>query len=148
MCCRALALAVVLALAAAMPAGAGNGNDGQAPARVAQNTQNTEGGASAPEAPPRIELTPDQRHVLFTSITSKTHVSTAAPPDFLPKPGDVVPAGVELLPLPDAVLKLMPKLQGYVCALVANQALLVDPKSRRVIEVISEGTAPPAPARS
>ncbi|HET9904211.1 MAG TPA: DUF1236 domain-containing protein [Xanthobacteraceae bacterium] len=95
----------------------------------------------------RINLSPSERQVLFTSITSKKHVSTAAPPDFLPTAGAVVPESVELQPIPDAALKLLPQLKGYVCALVANQALIVDPQSRRIVEIVNEDRAP-APARS
>lgn len=140
MWCRALAAAVFIL---AGFASAGVQGRPIATSQIAQSA-----GASDPAPQPGLDLTPEQRHVLFASISSKTHVSTAAPPDFLPKPGDVVPASVELQPLPQAALELIPKLQGYVCALVANQALLVDPQSRRIIEVISESTPQSAPARS
>jgi hypothetical protein len=97
---------------------------------------------------PKLELTAEQRHVLFTSVTSMTHVSTAAPPGFMPKTGDTVPEGVEMLAVPDAVVKLIPKLADYRCALVANQVLIVEPQSRRIVDIVAEGTAPPMPARS
>lgn len=104
--------------------------------------------AEAPVAPAALGLTASQRHVLFTSISSRTHKSTAAPPTFLPELGAVVPPSVEVLPIPDAALELMPKLRGYVSALVANQALIIDSKSRQIVEIISEHTTPQTPPPS
>jgi hypothetical protein len=96
-------------------------------------------------APPSLELSESQRQVLFASISSKTHRSTAAPANFLPKLGDVVPPGIETQPVPDAAVELIPKLRGFDCALIANQALIVDPKSRQIIEIVSGGGAATPP---
>jgi hypothetical protein len=102
---------------------------------------------SSEPAPASLELTPSQRQVLFTSISSKTHRSTAAPPNVLPKLGDVVPPSVEVAPIPDAVLELSPKLRGYACAMVADQVLILDGTSHRIVEIVSAGkdAAPAAP---
>jgi hypothetical protein len=132
---------VVFAAALLLASPAGGAVAAEAPAGTAPPTAES-------ATPPKLDLTADQRHVLFASITSKTHVSTAAPPNFLPKIGDPVPDSVEMLAVPDAVVKLIPKLADYRCALVANQVLIVDPQSRRIIDIVTEGAAPPAPTRS
>ena len=128
---RALSLAAVLALAF------GAGATAQVTSPPATETEK-----------PALELSVAQQQLIFTSISSKTHKSTAAPPNFLPTVGVVVPAGVELLPIPDAVLEVVPKLRGYVCALVANQALIVDVQSRKIVAVIGGGNEPKAPSPS
>jgi hypothetical protein len=98
---------------------------------------------------PRLDLSVEQRQLIFTSISSMIHKSTAAPAAFLPAIGVSVPTAVETLPIPDTVVEVVPKLRGYVCALVANQALIIDPKSRKVIEILSGGSEPRnPPARS
>jgi hypothetical protein len=107
-----------------------------------------QGGAPSGADKPTLELSVEQRQLIFTSITSRTHKSTAAPANFLPALGATVPAGVEVLPIPDTVLEVVPKLRGYVCALIANQALIIDPQSRRVIEVIGTSGEPRKPAPS
>ncbi|MBX6425902.1 MAG: DUF1236 domain-containing protein [Variibacter sp.] len=129
----------VMAVAAALALVAGADRDAKAQGAAP---------AATPEPsrlPKPLDLAPEQRDLVFASLRSKTHRSTAAPPNFLPEPGAVVPASVELMPIPDVALELVPSLRDYVCALIANQAVIVDPKTRQVIEVITEPPEPRAP---
>jgi hypothetical protein len=95
--------------------------------------------ATQPGTPsvPGLELSPAQRQTIYQSISSQTHRSTAAPPTFSPTIGSHVPDGVELTPMPKTVVELIPRTRDYEFAMVADHVLIVDPKSKQVIEVIS-----------
>lgn len=91
---------------------------------------------AAAAVPPGLELTPEQRQLIMTSVSSKTSQSTAAPDTFTPAVGATVPPSVEVSPMPDTLSQVVPKLKGYEYAFVAGQVLLIDPKSKQVVEVI------------
>lgn len=93
--------------------------------------------ASDPAALPKLELSPDQRQVIFTSLTSQTHKSTAAPSTFGATVGAHVPDAVETEPLPATVVSLIPQLRGYDGAVVSEQVLIVEPKTRQIVDVIT-----------
>lgn len=103
-------------------------------AAVSARAQTT---ASDPAELPKLELSAEQRQIVFTSLTSQTHKSTAAPATFGPRVGAHVPEAVETAPLPATVVTLIPQLKGYEGAVVAEQALIVDPKTKQIVEVIT-----------
>jgi len=87
---------------------------------------------------PGVKLTPAQRQLIYASISKQTHKSTAAPLTFGATVGAVVPEPVELTPMPETIVDVVPQTRGYSYAFVSAQVLIVDPKSRQIIEVISE----------
>ena len=95
--------------------------------------------AENPAAVPSLDLSQSQRHTIYQSVKSQTSKSTAAPSTFLPRVGATVPAGVDLAPMPKVIADLIPKTATFLCALVADQAIIVEPKSRQVVEVIVDG---------
>jgi hypothetical protein len=86
--------------------------------------------------PPGLELTPEQRQLIMTSVSSRTSQSTAAPDTFHPAVGATVPSSVETSPMPDTLAQVLPRLKGYEFAMVSGQVLIIDPKSKQVVEVI------------
>ena len=86
--------------------------------------------------PPGLELTPEQRQLIMTSVSSRTSQSTAAPDTFHPAVGATVPPSVETSPLPDTLAQVMPRLKGYEFAMVSGQVLIIDPTSKQVVELI------------
>jgi hypothetical protein len=38
--------------------------------------------------------------------------------------------------MPDALAQVLPRLKGYEFAMVSGQVLIIDPKSKQVVEVI------------
>jgi hypothetical protein len=50
--------------------------------------------------------------------------------------GAHVPDAITLEPLPKTVAELVPKIADYQYAFVANEVLIVEPRSRTVVEVI------------
>jgi len=59
-----------------------------------------------------------------------------APVGFRAAVGAHVPDSIKLEPLPKAVVELVPRTVDYEYAFVANQVLIVEPRSRTVVEVI------------
>lgn len=63
--------------------------------------------------------------------------------------GAPLPGDVELLPLPPAVVSLVPEYQGYEYVVVADQVVIVQPSTRLVVEIITPTSvaeaAPPTP---
>ena len=95
------------------------------------------GAAQTPDQATRgLELSPAQRQTIYQSV-SKTQKNNAAPIGFRPAVGSVVPKGVDLAPLPDTLGKVIPEARGYEVAMVEKQILLVDPRSKVVIALMT-----------
>ena len=83
-----------------------------------------------------LELNPSQRETIYQSI-SKTQKNNAAPIGFRPAVGSVVPKGIDLAPLPDTLGEMIPEARGYEVAMVEKQILLVDPRSKVVVALMT-----------
>ncbi len=90
-----------------------------------------------PATAPDLKLSSAQKTTIYTSISNLNRKETA-PPTFRAAVGAIVPPSINLQPLPKTVVELAPIVGGYDYAMVANQVLLVDPKNRQVVEVISQ----------
>ena len=102
---------------------------------TAAQAQSTNPGQDAANLP-RIELTDAQKQTIFTSVTNQ-NFKNSAPPDFQPIVGAVVPSSIPLEDMPKTIVELAPRTDGFQLARVVNQVVIVDPKSRRVVEVIA-----------
>ena len=91
------------------------------------------GGASSAQAQAVIELSPDQRTTVYSTIT-RERVRTPPPAGLSFRVGAAVPAEVELYAVPDAVE--VPAIRRYRYTVWNNQVVLVDPGSRKVIQII------------
>ena len=96
--------------------------------------------------PPSLKLSPAQRQLIYASISSRTHTSTAAPPNFGASIGGHLPEAVQLAPLPETIIEVVPQLRGHAYAFVGGQVLIVEPTARRIVEVIA-ASATERPAR-
>ena len=95
--------------------------------------------ATATDAPrdvPSLELSQSQREAIYQSISNRQAKKDTAPIGFRAAVGAHVPDSIKLEPLPKAVVELVPKTVDYEYAFVANQVLIVEPRSRTVVEVI------------
>jgi hypothetical protein len=108
---------------------------GSAPA-LAQGAATHPGAEANPAGVPNLKLTAAQKQTVYSSISSQKQKETA-PPTFHAAVGAVVPGSVELQSLPKTIVELIPELKDYEYAMVANQVLLVDPKSKQVVEIIN-----------
>jgi hypothetical protein len=109
---------------------------GSAVPAAAQATPAHPGAEMNPAAVPSLKLTAAQKQTIYSSISSQKQRETA-PPTFHAAVGVVVPSSVDLQPLPKTIVELIPELKDYEYAMVTNQVLLVDPKSKQVIEIIN-----------
>lgn len=105
----------------------------------------TTGGAPAQTATqdaaagPRIALSDAQRHTIYQSV-SRTQKNHAAPTGFRVSVGATLPPGVDVAPMPDTLVTLMPEAKPYAVAMIEKQVVLIDPSTRRVATVITEET--------
>ena len=88
-----------------------------------------------------IDFTTAQKQTVYQSV-AETRKNNAAPVGFRAAVGAIVPTGVELAPVPKTIAELMPQTKGLEAALVEGEVLLVDPREKKVIAVI---TAQPQP---
>ncbi|HET7679926.1 MAG TPA: DUF1236 domain-containing protein [Xanthobacteraceae bacterium] len=109
---------------------------GSAAPAAAQATPAHPGAEGNPAAVPSLKLTAAQKQTIYSSISSQKQRETA-PPTFRAAVGAVVPPSVELQALPKTIVDLIPELKDYEYAMVTNQVLLVDPKTKQVIEIIN-----------
>jgi hypothetical protein len=107
---------------------------GGIPAAGQETTANP--GATAKPTVPGIKLSAEQRQTIYASINNQKQKETA-PATFIAQVGAVVPTTVELQPMPKTIVELIPELKDYEYAMVTNQVLLVDPKSKQVVEIIN-----------
>ena len=127
----AIAAVLVAACLAVGPAAAQVGGERGSAAREAPAAA-----TDAPRDAPRLELSDTQREAIYQSISNRRSKKDTAPVGFRAAVGAHVPDAIALEMLPKAVAELVPKIADYEYAFVANQVLIVDPRSRTVVEVI------------
>jgi hypothetical protein len=92
-------------------------------------------------APAHVDFTIAQKQTLYQSI-SKTQKNNAAPVGFRAAVGALAPSGVELAPVPLTIAELIPQTKGLEAALVEGEVLLVDPRDKKVIAIITPQSQP------
>jgi len=118
------------------PRGSSPGNPASVQASPAEpGPQST---SDAPHNVPNLGLSPSQKQLVYKSIHSQGAKKSAEPVGFRSAIGSHVPDAIEVTALPKTIIELIPVLENYSYAFVANQVLIVDPQSKMVIEVISE----------
>lgn len=88
-------------------------------------------------AAPDLGLSAAQKQTIYTSISNQNQKETA-PLTFRAAVGSIVPDMIKTQPLPKTIVQLLPQTGNYEYAMVANQVLLVDPQSKKIVEVISQ----------
>lgn len=61
--------------------------------------------------------------------------------------GVAVPGTVRLRPVPEEIVSVYPQFRGYEFAMVRDEVVIVDPKTREVVEVVGRGNAARAEPR-
>jgi hypothetical protein len=139
-CGSAATLLLAMAIAAGPAAAQGTGSGSPDAGNVGRDSPAKDSpGVSAPDAPrdvPSLELSQSQQQAIYQSISTRQSKKDTAPPGFRAAVGAQLPASIQLEPLPKAVMELVPKTADYEYAFVANQVLIVEPRSRIVVEVI------------
>jgi hypothetical protein len=93
-----------------------------------------------------VNLTAQQKQTIAQSVQSEK--GQPAPAGFLPKVGESVPQSMSMHQLPSSVTTQVPAAKDLqYTKLDNNEVLLIDPKARRVAEIIMPtGTTGAAPA--
>jgi hypothetical protein len=97
-----------------------------------------------------VNLTPQQKQTIAQSVQAEK--GQPAPAGFLPRVGAMVPQTMSMRQLPANVTTQVRAARGFDYAkLNSNEILLIDPKDRRVAEIITPsdttGAAPPPTSR-
>jgi hypothetical protein len=93
----------------------------------------------APEATaPALELSAAQKQTIYQSVSSRSQKNNAAPPGFRAAVGMHVPETIELVAMPDTLATVIPAVKGYEVAMVEKQVVVVDPKSKVVVAVVTQ----------
>jgi hypothetical protein len=103
-------------------------------------------GSFAVASAAELNLTAQQKQDIIQSV--QTEKGQPAPAGFLPKVGASVPQSMSMRQLPSSVATQVPAAKGLEYAkLNSNEVLLIDPKDRRVADIVtSSGTTGAAPA--
>ena|ERR1700694_552512 len=88
-----------------------------------------------PEATPNLDLSAGQKQTIYTSIRN-LNIKNETPPNFQPLVGVVVPPEVKLEPMPKTIGELAPRIKDFQVGMIANHVVVVEPQSRKVVEVI------------
>jgi Protein of unknown function (DUF1236) len=111
---------------------------------IAQAPPHGAGVGPAPEAGTAgeraLELTPAQRLAIYQSVT-QTGKNSPAPIGFRATVGAHVPDTVELKPLSDTLVKIVPQARDFSIGMIEKQVILVDPGTRQVVAVVTEEPA-------
>jgi Protein of unknown function (DUF1236) len=128
----AMATAAVLGCSLAMVKAQTGNPPGDAIEHVGPLSPSGEPANAPPQSP---SLTAAQKAAIFSSLTlDKSKIKSAE--NFRVAVGARVPPTIELHPLPEGALAEAPAARPYRYTMVANQVVLVDPASMRVVEVI------------
>lgn len=103
-------------------------------------------GSVAVASAAEVNLTPQQKQAIMQSL--QTEKGQPAPSGFLPRVGATVPQGLSMRQLPPNVTSQVPAAKELEFAkLENNEILLIDPKDRRVADIIMpSGTTGAAPS--
>jgi len=132
----AATLAVIVG-AAFWVAGVATAQTGNPPGDAIEHVGPLSPGGQPVKSPPAQKpvLTPAQKAAIFSSVTLDK--SKIKPPDVLHVTvGAPVPPTIELYPLPEGVLAEAPAARPYKYTMVANEVVLIDPATMRVIDII------------
>jgi hypothetical protein len=82
-----------------------------------------------------VTLNQQQRTEISQAVT-KVKVQPLTRVNFSVSVGTVVPRSVRLHPLPDTIVRVVPRFRGYRFILVEERIVIIEPRSYRIVEVI------------
>ena len=91
---------------------------------------------SQPQAQAQLSLSADQKQAIWDSVGKGK--GAKAPANFQASIGANVPAQLALRPLPSTLNKQVPDAKKYRYAKVADEVVLVDPSTHKVIDIIKQ----------
>ncbi len=83
----------------------------------------------------QLNLTSTQRAEIWQNLSNQA--KETPPAGFTPKVGEAVPSSIRVQPLPGSVSSQVPAVKSYDFAMLQNEVLIVDPTSKKIVDVIS-----------
>jgi hypothetical protein len=87
----------------------------------------------------RIEIEPADRARISQRI-SREKIDNLRNVDFTVRAGGIVPPRYEFRPLPPEIVEILPDYHGYDYLVVNNEILVIEPGTRRIVDLIPEET--------
>jgi hypothetical protein len=84
-----------------------------------------------------LNLSSNQRHEIWQSLSKQT-AKENAPVGFKAMVGETAPGSIKLQPLPVDVSSRVPAVKSYDYAMLQNQVLIVDPSSKRIVDIVTQ----------
>jgi hypothetical protein len=81
-------------------------------------------------------LTDAQRQEIWQGVSKQPTVESL-PAGFMAAVGETVPGPIKMAPLPNDVSAAVPVVKSYDFAMAQGQVLIVDPSSKRIIDILS-----------
>jgi hypothetical protein len=94
-------------------------------------------GMSATASKDSLGLTSDQTRTIYQDI-NKVSTRASAPAGFDAKVGAVVPSTISLHALPSDVASKVPTVKPYDYAMLRGKVLLIDPKAKKVVDIVTQ----------
>lgn len=101
-----------------------------------QRSQANSATSSSTGSSDQLKLTSAQRNEIWKSLSSQT--KETPPNGFTAKVGEAVPSALHLQPLPSNVTSNVPAVKSYDFAMLQNEVLLVDPSSKKIVDIVTE----------
>lgn len=86
---------------------------------------------------PALDLSAEQKQTIYQSVSS-TQKNSPAPNGFRAAVGVHVPDAIELKPMPATLATLIPAVRDKEVGMVERQVVLVDPKTKTVVAVVTQ----------
>ncbi len=83
-----------------------------------------------------LNLTGAQQKEIWQGVSQQASKETA-PATFKATLGEATPSSIKLQPLPTKVSSEVPAVKSYDFAMLQNQVLIVDPSSRKIVDIVS-----------
>ena len=83
-----------------------------------------------------LNLSNTQRHEIWQSLGKQT-TKENAPVGFKAMVGETAPGSIKLQPLPGDVSSRVPAVKSYDYAMLQNQVLIVDPSSKKIVDIVT-----------
>jgi Protein of unknown function (DUF1236) len=84
-----------------------------------------------------LNLTTTQRHDIYQGV-GKLKTSEKAPASFTARVGAAVPSSIKLQPLPASATKQVPAAKSYDYAMLGKELVLVNPRTKKIADVITQ----------
>jgi hypothetical protein len=104
--------------------------------RTEENRATTGQGAAGSRSGATVNLTPEKRTRIHEVIVKERNAPRVSSPDFNVSVGTRVPRTVRFAALPRTIVEIEPEWRGFEYFMVADQIIVVDPKTMEIVAVL------------